>query len=350
MKVLVTGSEGYIGSLLTRYLADRGHEVTGLDAGYYDTCDFPYAPFPRAPAVRKDIREVAADDLRGFEAVVHLAELPGDTAGRIRRETMFAVNLEGGLRLARAAREAGVARWLYGSTTSLYPDGGTAPSNEDTPLPPPRTAYAECKARMEREVAEMASDAFSPVSLRIATVFGPSPRMRFDLLLNHLCGVAWTAREIRLSPGPSPIRPLVHILDVCSAFALALEAPREAVHGQILNVGDPRGNVSLRDLAEIVAEVFGGCEVTPPAVAGEAAAGGAIAFGRIARQLKDFRCLHTVRTGASELRNAFERGGLTRAVFESDGFARLRWLAQMQAGGRLDGDLRRTDGATGTPT
>lgn len=347
MKVLVTGSEGYIGSLLTRYLADRGHEVTGLDAGFFDGCDFPYASFPRAAAVRKDIRQVTADDLRGFEAVIHLAELPSDPGGRIPKDTMRAVNLDGGIALARAAREAGVARWLYGSTTSLYPADGTAKLTEDTPIPPARALYAECKAGVEREAAALASDAFSPVALRIATVFGPSPRMRFDLLLNHLCGTAWTARQLRLPPGPSPVKPLVHVLDVCHAFALALEAPREAIHGQVLNVGENRGNVSLRALAEMVAEIFR-AEVSPSEIAGEGTTGAPVAFDRIGRQLEGFRCLHHLRAGIAELRHTFERTGFTRAAFEAEEFARVRRLGSLQAGGAVDGNFRRAGIATGT--
>lgn len=334
VNVLVTGSGGYIGSRLVPYLADRGHRVTGLDTGFYD--DGVLADgLPPVPAARvQDIRRVTAADLVGFDAVVHLAELSNDPLGQHDPEITYDINYRGSAGLARAAKAAGVPRFVYASSCSVYGAGGDEPRTERSATDP-QTAYAHCKVLLERALAELADDDFSPTILRNATAYGPSPRMRFDLVLNNLAGLAWTSREIRMVSDGTPWRPLVHVLDICQAVACALEAPRERVHGEIFNVGDDRENYRVREIAEIVAETFPGCALTFGSSGGDRRSY-RVSFEKIAAGLPGFRCLHTARTGAAELRALFERVGLTRAMFEFRAHTRLRQLEHLRATGAVD--------------
>ena len=218
MRVLVTGTDGYIGSHLAPWLRHRGHDVTGLDTGYYaEGC--LYDPAESLPtAVRRDTREITPDDLRGFEAVVHLAELSNDPLGQLNPALTFRINHEASVRLARLCREAGVARFVYSSSCSVYGAGADAVRVE-TSEPQPQTAYAECKVLAERDVGALAAPGFTPTFLRNATAFGASPRMRFDIVLNNLAGMAWTTHEIAMVSDGTPWRPLVHVLDICEAMA-----------------------------------------------------------------------------------------------------------------------------------
>lgn len=334
MKVLVTGCEGYIGSVLAPLLAQAGHEVTGLDTGFFREAAFAADAGAPPRTIRKDIRQVAPDDLRGFDAVAHLAELSNDPMGQLKPELTRAINHRGSLSLARAAKAAGVRRFIYSSSCSVYGVATTEEVAEESPANP-QTVYAECKILMEEELKLMADDAFAPVLLRNATAYGASPRMRFDLVLNNLAGFAWTEREIRLQSDGTPWRPLVHIRDIAQAFRLALEAPAEAVRGAVLNVGDNAQNYQVRDIAGIVRETFGDCPVT-------FAGGGAdsrsyrVRFDRIRRVLPEFRCEWDARRGARELRGIFERSGFDRDGFASRHFTRLKQLQHLMSTGLID--------------
>lgn len=335
MKVLVTGSEGYIGSVLTPLLQREGLDVTGLDTGFFREAAFVPADTPPPPLLRKDTREVTPDDLRGFDAVAHLADLSNDPMGELKPEITRAINHRGSIALARAAKAAGVPRFVYSSSCSVYGVATTEEVAEESPVNP-QTVYAECKVLVEEELKLMADNAFTPVLLRNATAYGASPRMRFDLVLNNLSGSAWTAREIRLQSDGTPWRPLVHIRDIARAFHLALTAPAEAVRGAVLNVGGNDQNYQVRTIADIVREAFDGC---PVALTG----GGAdsrsyrVRFDRIRRVLPDFRCEWDARRGARELREAFERVRLDRDGFTSRHYTRLKQLKYLVEAGRLDG-------------
>lgn len=341
MKIFVTGTEGYIGSLLAPFLIGRGHEVVGLDTGFYRDgwlfSDRQLVPaFPREH--NRDIREIRPEDLQGVDAVVHMAELSNDPLGENDPELTYRINHQASVRLATLAREAGVQRFVYMSSCSVYgvADGG-APVDERSPVNP-QTAYAVCKTLVERDVAPLATPTFSPTFLRNATAYGASPRMRFDIVLNNLCGIAATSGRIVMTSDGTPWRPLVHVLDICQAIACTLEAPRDAVHREVFNVGHDGDNHQVRDIARIVADQYPGCELQ----FGDAGADNRsyrVSFAKIASGLPGFACAWDARKGAAQLRQVFDRIGLDRATFEARPFTRLKQLKYLQSTGQLDPQL-----------
>lgn len=337
MRVLLTGIDGYLGSIMAPVLLARGHDVVGLDAGYYRDGLLYDPDNPRIPTITKDIRHVTVDDLRGFDAVIHLAELSNDPIGQHRPEITYAINGDGSAQLARNAKRAGVARFIYSSSCSVYGAGGADWKTEASPTEP-LTAYAACKLRTEAVLGVLADDDFSPTAMRNATAYGPSPRMRFDIVLNTFAGLAWTTKEIVMVSDGTPWRPLIHAADIADAFACVLEAPREAVHNQILNVGCNEENYRVRQIAEIVAEAFPGTAVTygPPTADGRSYR---VSFDKIGSVLPTFRCRRTAAQGAAELREIFERVGLTPERFKFRAFTRLAQLQHLLETGRLTSDF-----------
>lgn len=338
MNVLLTGSEGYLGTLAGERLLQGGHQVRGVDAGYY-VKGWLYQGVERRPeAVYRDIRDLVPQDLAGFDAVVHMAELSNDPLGALSPSMTYEINHRGSVHLARMAREAGVARFVYMSSCSVY---GIAEKDvvDESAEVNPQTAYAECKVMVERDVGAMADESFSPVFLRNATAFGASPRMRFDIVLNNLAGWAFTEGEIRMTSDGTPWRPLVHARDIVEAVACALEAPREAIHNQVFNVGSNENNYRVRDIAEVVAETFPGCELTVGPPSGENRSY-RVAFDKISTQLPGFRVRWDAARGAEELRAVFESMGLDRDSFQSPPFTRLRELERLLATGQLGDDFR----------
>lgn len=337
MKVLVTGTDGYIGGLLAPLLIARGHDVVGVDTGYYRN-GWLYNGQGQAPrTLVKDIRHISLEDLRGAEAVVHMAELSNDPIGQLAPHITHAINHAGSVRLAQLARQAGIERFVYTSSCSVYGVATEGDVTEDSPVNP-QTAYAECKTLVERDLLPMAGADFSPTFLRNATAFGASPRMRFDLVLNNLSGLAWTTRTIAMISDGSPWRPLVHVADICQAIACVLEAPREAVHGEILNVGDTAQNYRVREIAELVAEAIPGCDLTFGSQGADNRSY-RVNFDKIRRHLPEFRCEWDAERGAAQLADLFARIGLTRAEFESRGYTRLKQLEHLIATGQIDRDF-----------
>ena len=337
MKVLVTGADGYIGSVLSPLLIERGVDVVGLDCGYYREGWLfnPAAVYPGM--ISKDLRQVEPADLEGFDAVVHLAELSNDPLGQNDPQVTYAINHKGSVRLIEAARSAGVERFVYASSCSVYGAGGGEAKTE-TDAANPQTAYAECKVLVENDLMKRVDGGFAGVCLRNSTAFGASPRQRFDVVLNNLCGVAWTTREIKMTSDGSPWRPLVHILDISEAVYQCLKAPRETINGQILNVGADEQNYRVREIAEIVSETFPGCTTSFGSSDGDTRSY-RVDFSKIRRTLPDFTCRWTAPRGAEQLRRVFESIGMTPEIFAAPPFTRLKELRRLIELGRLDADL-----------
>jgi nucleoside-diphosphate-sugar epimerase len=340
MKVLVTGSEGYIGSRLVPILVARGYDVVGLDTGFYRD-GWLYSDNRRPgilpPTFNMDLRHVGESHLKGLDGIVHLAELSNDPLGENKPEVTHQINHLGSVALARNARAAGVRRFVYTSSCSVY-GAGTGDFLDETSPTRPQTAYAECKTLVERDVAKLADADFVPVFLRNATAYGPSPRMRFDIVLNDLSALAWTTRKIVMLSDGSPWRPVVHVEDICEAIHQALQAPNDAVRGEIFNVGQNSENYRVRELADIVAAEFAGCEVTVGPSRGDNRSY-RVGFDKITRHLPDFRCRFTARDGARQLRELFERIELSPETFQYRAFTRLKQLKYLQATHQIDDEF-----------
>ena len=341
MRVFVTGVNGYIGAVLAPYLMERSVSVVGLDAGYYrdgwlysDNGRMPVQPF----TLNKDLRDITSADLAGCDAVAHLAELSNDPLGQNNPAVTHAINHRGSVALANAARAAGIRRFVYTSSCSVY-GAGTGDFLDETAATNPQTAYAECKVLVERDVGAMAGPDFCPVFLRNATAYGPSPRMRFDIVLNDLSAMAHTTRRIAMLSDGSPWRPVVHIDDICQAIYCSLVAPESAVRGRIFNVGYSAENFRVRELAQIVAEEFPGCELSVGASGGDNRSY-RVNFDRIARELPGFACRHTARDGARQLREIYERIGMPTEVYRFRAFTRLKQLQFLQSTQQIDAEFR----------
>ena len=337
MRILVTGTEGYLGSLLAPILMREGHEILAVDTGFYKA-GWLYHGAPMTPrTLIKDIRQITADDLEGIEAVVHMAELSNDPTGELAPNITYAINHQGSVRLAQLAKQAGVERFVYMSSCSVYGLATESYMTEESPVNP-QTAYAICKTLVERDLKPMTDDGFSPTFLRNATAYGASPRMRFDIVLNNLAGLAWTTKEIKMVSDGTPWRPLVHALDIAQAIICALKAPREVIHNQIFNVGETSHNYTIKEIAEVVAEVFADCQLS----FGQQGADNRsyrVSFNKIKTRLPDFKCGWDARRGAEQLRDVFQQIEMTSDVFNGRGFTRLKQLEYLIRTRQIDQDF-----------
>jgi nucleoside-diphosphate-sugar epimerase len=337
MKILVTGTEGYLGSLLPPLLLERGHEVIGVDTGYYKVGWLYNGTDFTAKTLNKDIRNISAEDLEGVDAIVHMAELSNDPAGQLSPTITYDINHKGSLRLAELAKKAGVRRFVYMSSCSVYGVATDGDVTEESAVNP-QTAYAECKTLVERDVKPLADDDFSPTFMRNATAFGASPRMRFDIVLNNLAGLAWTTKEIKMISDGTPWRPLVHALDICKAIACTLEAPRDIIHNQVFNVGDTSNNYRVKEIAEIVGGVFPGCEVSF-GDQGSDNRSYRVSFEKINTLLPGFKCDWNAQRGAEQLYKVFSQIDMTAETFQSRGFTRLKQLEYLIRTQQIDSDF-----------
>jgi nucleoside-diphosphate-sugar epimerase len=338
MKILVTGHNGYIGSVLAPMLAAAGHDISGLDSYLFEPCEFG-PPVPDIPALRMDLRDVRAEHLRGYDAVVHLAALCNDPLGNLNPDTTFEINHRASVRLAEAARAAGVRRWVFASSCSLYGMAGDELLTEDAAFNP-ITPYGESKVFAERDVRALAADDFSPTYLRNATAYGVSPHLRVDVVVNNLVGHAHTAGEVRIESDGTPWRPLVHVEDIARAFLAVLDAPREAVHNEAFNVGRNEDNLRVSDVAEMVRAEVAGSRVQYAAGGGPDPRCYRVDCAKLTRAVPAFRPQWTVRRGIAQLYAAFREAGLTREQFLGDKYLRIRHIHKLQSQGRLDQDLR----------
>jgi nucleoside-diphosphate-sugar epimerase len=337
MKVLVTGTEGYLGCLFGSLLLEHGYDVTAVDTGFYKIGWLYNGTNATVKTFTKDIRHITLEDVQGMDAIVHMAELSNDPTGQLAPHITYEINHKGSVRLAELAKQAGVSRFVYMSSCSVYGVATEGDVTEESPVNP-QTAYAECKAMVERDVTTMADDSFSPTFMRNATAFGASPRMRFDIVLNNLAGLAWTTKEIKMISDGTPWRPLVHALDIAKALLCVLEAPRDIIHNQIFNVGDSANNYRVREIAEIVAEAFPGCTLS----FGDQGADNRsyrVSFEKINTQLPGFKCDWDARRGAKQLYDIFSQIDMTQEVFEHQGFTRLKQLEYLIRTQQIDKDF-----------
>jgi nucleoside-diphosphate-sugar epimerase len=311
--------------------------VIGVDTGFYRAGWLfnGLAELPRT--ISKDIRNLDEADLAGVDAVVHLAELSNDPLGQLAPKVTFDINHRGSVRLAELAKRVGVPRFVYTSSCSVYGIATDEDVTEESATHP-QTAYAECKTLVERDVGAMADDSFSPTFLRNATAFGASPRMRFDIVLNNLAGVAWTTGEIKMTSDGTPWRPLVHGLDIAKAIACTLEAPLDLVHNEIYNVGDTSQNYQVKDIATAVGDVFTGCKVTFGDSGGDNRSY-RVSFEKINSRLPGFACEWSAHRGAEQLHRVFSSIDLSLDDFEGRGFTRLKQLEHLLRTHQVDTSL-----------
>ena len=338
MRILVTGHNGYIGSVLTPMLAAEGFEVVGYDLGYYRDCSLIPDSFA-GPEIRKDLRDVTPADLDGVEAVIHLAALSNDPVGDLNQDWTEAINYRASVQLAEAARAAGVSRFIFSSSCIMYGLSTVATVTEEAPLAP-QTGYARSKVNSERAIRALADERFSPIFLRNGTVYGLSPRMRFDTVLNNLTGAAVTTGRVVLYSDGQPWRPVVHVQDVARSFIHVLRAPREHIHNQAFNNGAAHLNHQVLELAQLVVDAVPHCQLEIRAEAGADQRTYKTDFSKFARTFPDFEFKWNARAGARELIAAFQACGLTLQDFQDPRFTRVRWLRQLLTQGRLNADLR----------
>jgi nucleoside-diphosphate-sugar epimerase len=339
MRILVTGHNGYIGSVLVPMLLDGGHTVTGLDSNLFEECVYGTSPAPDIPEVVKDIRDIELADLEGFEAVLHLAALSNDPLGDLNPEWTNEINYAASVHLAELSKQAGVRRFVFSSSCSNYGASGEAPVNEESPLNPV-TLYGISKVKTELEVSKLADGSFHPTFLRSGTVYGFSRLLRFDLVLNNLVAWAYASGLVYLKSDGTPWRPIVHVEDVCRAFLAVLEASAERVGNQVFNVGLSEENYQIKDLAEFVLATVPESRIKFSEEAGPDKRCYRVDFRKILKTLPEFKPVWNARRGAEDLYAAFQKHGLKVAEFEGPRYRRVDHIKQLMARGKLDSSLR----------
>jgi nucleoside-diphosphate-sugar epimerase len=341
MRVLVTGHKGYLGSVMVPFLQNAGHEITGLDSCLFEDCVLGPAN-AAVPELRVDIRDVERDQFVGFDAVIHLAALCNDPLGNLNPESTYEINHRASVRLAQLAKQAGVPRFLFASSCSLYGVSSTDSMLTETAQFNPITSYGETKVLVERDVAPLADDKFTPTFMRNATAYGFSPRLRADIVINNLVGYAYTTGEVLIQSDGTPWRPLVHAEDIARAFLAVLEAPREVVHNQAFNVGRNDENYQIRELADMVQQIVPGSKVTYMLGGGPDPRCYRVDCTKIARTLPSFKPQWNARSGIQQLYEAYKKYNLTAEQFLGSRYLRIKHIQELAENGLIDRALRWT--------
>lgn len=335
MKILITGSEGYIGHVLTNMVVEKGHEVIGIDTDYYRGCNFGYRDERKYTLINKDIRNIDETDLHEVDCICHLAALSNDPLGELNPDLTQEINFRASVSLAKKAKQVGVKRFLFSSSCSMYGKAKEESLTENAKMQP-LTAYAKSKVETENALTKLANDDFSPILLRNSTVYGISPKLRLDLVLNNLTAYAFTTGKVVIKSDGTPWRPLVHVEDVARAFIAAIEAPLEKVHNEAFNVGQNEENYQIKDMADVVKDVIPGCEIEYTYEHGADSRTYNVCFDKIQETLEDFNPEWNIRDGVQELYQAFRRENLKIEEFQGGKYSRVKHLKSLIKSDDLD--------------
>ncbi len=342
MKILVTGSEGYIGSVLMPKLYSKGYEIVGYDIGFYKKGLLTENYIDNYKLIRKDIRDIQLDDLKGFDAVIHLAALSNDPLGHINEDLTYEINHKASVRIAKLAKKAGVKRFVFASSCSLYGASDKILTEKD--LANPQTAYGKSKILAEEDISKLADENFSPTFMRNATAFGISPRMRFDIVVNNLTGFAKTINEIKMLSDGTAYRPLVHVSDICDAMICTLEAETNIIHNQAFNVGDSLENYQIKEIAKRIKNFYSLCEITLlKEEKNKDTRNYNVSFEKLNTQLK-YKCKISLEDGIKEIKKVYDLIKLDSELFSNRYFTRLNQIKYLLDNNFIDMNLRTLKG------